>query len=61
MVNISLNAGIGLLALFCLVLTIVFGMLLKKGRKFFVLHRIFSILTIIAALIHFGLALRWYF
>jgi len=51
----------GMIALLGLICTMIFGMFMKKGPIYFKMHRIFSIITIIAALAHAYLVFSRFF
>lgn len=51
----------GMIALLGLICTMIFGMLMKKGSVYFKMHGVFSVITIIAALIHAYLVLSKFF
>ena len=51
----------GMIGLLGLIGTMIFGMLMKKGPIYFKMHRIFSVITIITALVHAYLVLSKFF
>ena len=47
----------GQLALVGMILTMIFGMLMRKGRWAFISHKVFATLTLLLALLHAYLVL----
>jgi hypothetical protein len=58
---LSLTVILGILTIISLVITFIFGILMKRGKPVFKYHKLFAYLTIILAVIHTILVLRVYY